>query len=46
MELDYLGEEPEKTHGIRYRCLYFANAVVFFIKDCKYDMVSLSLLDQ
>lgn len=44
--LDFLLEEGDKPFGIRHRCFYFSKEVVLFVKDCKYDIVFMSLFDQ
>jgi four helix bundle protein len=39
-------EEDSKPYGIRHRCFFFSKDVIFFVKECKYDRIFSSLVDQ
>ena len=38
--------EGEKPYKISYRCFYFSKEVILFVKNCKYDRIYHSLIDQ
>jgi hypothetical protein len=38
--------ESGKPYNIRHRCYFFSKAIIFFVRDTKYDKIYSSLFDQ
>ncbi|MFT3933090.1 MAG: four helix bundle protein [Chitinophagaceae bacterium] len=46
MDEEFLLQEEARPYGLRHRSFYFSKAIIFFIKDCKYERIYTSIFDQ